>query len=63
MGERIRALRRHRALSQERLGELVHLDRRTIGRYENGLAPPTLDELGAIARALGIEAWQLLRDE
>lgn len=48
---------------QERLGERAGLDRRTIGRIENGLAPATLDQLGAIARAIGVPLWRLVRDE
>jgi len=30
------------------------MDRRTIGSYENGRTPATLDDLTAIARGLGV---------
>lgn len=52
-------MRRQRLLSQEKLGEAVGLDRRTIGSYENAMTAPTLDDLTAISRALGIETWRL----
>ena len=54
VGERIRRLRAARGLSQERLGEAVGLDRRTIGGYEMARSAPTLDDLTAIARALDV---------
>ncbi|MFJ1935583.1 helix-turn-helix domain-containing protein [Kitasatospora sp. NPDC088160] len=57
------SLRRQADPMQERLGERAGLDRRTIGRIENGLAPATLDQLGAIARAIGVPLWRLVRDE
>ncbi|MFI9304805.1 helix-turn-helix domain-containing protein [Kitasatospora aureofaciens] len=63
VGSRILSLRRQADLTQERLGERAGVDRRTIGRIENGLIPPTLDQLGAIARAIGVPLWRLFRDE
>ncbi|MFD4398039.1 helix-turn-helix domain-containing protein [Kitasatospora sp. NPDC058397] len=41
VGARILSLRRQADPTQERLGERSGLDRRTIGRIENGLAPAT----------------------
>ncbi|MFJ3219659.1 helix-turn-helix domain-containing protein [Kitasatospora sp. NPDC086801] len=35
---------------------------RTVGRFENGPVPPTLDKLSAIARAIGVPLRRLLRD-
>ncbi|MFD0399029.1 helix-turn-helix domain-containing protein [Kitasatospora sp. NPDC059811] len=57
------SLRRQADLTQERLGQRAGLGRRTIGWIENGLAPATLDQLGAIARAIGVPLWRLVRDE
>lgn len=59
VGDRIRYLRRQQHISQERLAELCGVDRRTIGSWENGATPPTLDDLFAMARALGIPTWRL----
>ena len=62
VGARILSLRRQANLTQEQLGEHVRIDRRTIGRIENGLAAPTLDQLSAIARAIGVPLWRLFRE-
>jgi transcriptional regulator with XRE-family HTH domain len=59
VGDRIRRLRQHRGLSQERLAELAGVDRRTIGRWELAQAPPTLDDLTALARALDVPILRL----
>lgn len=59
MGDRIRYLRRQGNISQERLGELVGVDRRTIGSWENGVTAPTLDDLTAVARAFNVATWRL----
>ncbi|WP_101382715.1 helix-turn-helix transcriptional regulator [Kitasatospora sp. GP30] len=62
VGERIRTWRHIRRYSQERLGEQAGgLDRRTIASFEAGRTPPTLDDLVAIAAALGIQPDALLR--
>ncbi|WP_224274122.1 helix-turn-helix domain-containing protein [Streptomyces sp. LS1784] len=63
VGARILSLRRQADLTQEKLGERAGLDRRTIGRLENGLVPATLDQLGAIARAIGVPLWRLFREK
>jgi transcriptional regulator with XRE-family HTH domain len=59
VGERIRFLRRQAGLSQERLGEAVGVDRRTIGSWENAVTPPTLDDITALARSLNVAPWRL----
>ncbi|MER5350561.1 helix-turn-helix transcriptional regulator [Kitasatospora sp. NPDC002551] len=59
VGVRIRHLRRAAQLSQEKLGELVGRDRQTIRHYEHGMTPASLDDLVAIARALGVPTWRL----
>ncbi|MBV6697417.1 helix-turn-helix domain-containing protein [Kitasatospora aureofaciens] len=63
VGARVLSLRRQAGLSQEDLGEHAGMDRRTIGRIENGTVAGTLDQLSAIARAIGVPPWRLLRDE
>ncbi|MFJ9771262.1 helix-turn-helix domain-containing protein [Kitasatospora sp. NPDC101157] len=63
VGARLYSLRRQANLTQEQLGEHVRMDRRTIGRIENGLVAPTLDQLSAVARAIGVPLWRLFRDE
>ncbi|MFI6446595.1 helix-turn-helix domain-containing protein [Kitasatospora sp. NPDC050543] len=59
VGNRLRALRRQRGLSQERLGELARMDRRTVGRLEHGTVAATIDQLTAVADALDTELRRL----
>ncbi|MCG6498890.1 helix-turn-helix domain-containing protein [Kitasatospora sp. A2-31] len=63
VGDRIRFLRRQRGVSQERLAALINRDRQSISNWELGHTPPSLDDLVAAARALGVPTWRLLRDE
>ncbi|MGW6913693.1 helix-turn-helix domain-containing protein [Kitasatospora sp. NPDC054939] len=60
VGDRLRFLRRQQGVSQERLAEMIGRDRQSVSSWERGTTPPTLDDLGAMARALGVETWRLL---
>lgn len=60
IGDRVRAVRGERGLSQERLGELVDLDRKTINRIEQGAHSTLLDHLLLIADALGVPLADLV---
>ena len=61
IGDRIRAVRTERKLSQEKLGELVDLDRKTINRIEQGTHATLIDHLLLIADALDIPLIDLVR--
>lgn len=58
--ERIFKLRRAAGLSQETLAERVGVSRQAIGKWENGAALPGLDNLQALAAALGVSCDELL---
>jgi len=60
VGDRIRAARRIRGLSQERLAELAGMDRQAINRIEQGHQSPILDNLIRIADALGVPLSELV---
>ncbi|MGA5820781.1 helix-turn-helix domain-containing protein [Kitasatospora sp. NPDC094028] len=60
VGARIRYLRRQQHVSQERLGQLIGRDRQSISNWEIARTAPSLDDLVAVARALGVETWRLL---
>lgn len=53
-GERIRALRQERGLSQERLAELAGVHRTYLSSLERGERNVSLDNIYAIADALGV---------
>lgn len=55
---RLRGVRR---LTQERLAELVEVDRRYIQRIEAGTANPGIDVLSRLKKALGV-SWTRLLD-
>lgn len=63
LGQRLRALRRERDLTQEQLAERAGVDSKTVSRAENGHFNIGVDLIGALARALGVPTWRLFRDE
>src|SRR5256712_8789099 len=54
LGQRLRALRKQRALSQERLGERSNLSGKFIGEVERGEKSILLDSLYHVATALEV---------
>jgi len=64
-GRRVRELRRERGYSQERFAALSGLDRSYMGSVERGERNIGLDNIGAVARALGVDVcvlFQFTRD-
>jgi transcriptional regulator with XRE-family HTH domain len=61
IGDAIRAARESKKLSQEELGELAGLDRKTINRIEQGAYPTSIDRLIRIAHALDTPLADLVR--
>lgn len=59
LGYRIRALREERELSQEKLGELAGLDRKTVNRIERAVRPADVDQLVVLAEALRVSVVAL----
>lgn len=62
VGNRIRAARRSKKLTQEQLAELVELSPSHVGVIERGVKSPNLDTFVAIVNALDVSADELLRD-
>ncbi|MFF3300984.1 helix-turn-helix domain-containing protein [Streptomyces sp. NPDC002908] len=61
LGQRLGAARRAAGLSQEQLGNLVGMERRTIQRYESGQRDPRFTDLLLIADAIGVDLADLVR--
>ena len=58
--KRLRALRKHKGLSQTELGAAVDLHYTHIGRYERGTSSPSSESLKRLADALAVSTDYLL---
>ena len=58
--ERLTALRKEKGLTQERLAELVGLQKLQIYRYEKGESQPTLDVIKKMAVVLCVTSDELI---
>jgi transcriptional regulator with XRE-family HTH domain len=59
-------MRRFRAIkniTQEALADLAKMDRAYVGGVERGDRNVSIDNLERLAKALGIEPWELLKPE
>lgn len=59
-GQRIRALRIERGLSQQQLGDLVFVTRKTISNWESGHRKPDITMITRLARMLNVKTYDLL---
>ena len=62
IGKRIKRYRMDRKLSQDKLGDIVHITGRHISSIETGAKGPSLEMLIMIANALDVSADDLLTD-
>lgn len=62
-GERVRALRMKKGISQEELAERCGVHRTYMGRIERGETNITLSNIHKIARGLGVSPASLMEDE
>jgi len=60
VAKKIKALRKKKGISQDRLAEIAGLDRAHLFRLENGKGNATLRTLQTIANALGVRVKNLL---
>jgi transcriptional regulator with XRE-family HTH domain len=61
VAQNIRRLRAEREISQEELADRAELHRTNISKIERGLHAVSIDNLHWIARALGVDASDLLK--
>ena len=62
-GRRLRALRKLRMITQEKLGERAGVSGKLVGQIERGDGNPTLDVLAGLAAGLEVELAALLQFE
>lgn len=61
IGDQIRAERTRQKLTQDQLGELAGLDRKTVNRIEQASHATSIDHLLLIAGALNVPLAELVR--
>ncbi len=62
LGQKIRAHRKRVQMSQEKLAEKAALSYKYLGEVERGVVNISLDSIVRIAKALGIQVHDLVRD-
>ena len=63
IGEKVRLLRKHAGLTQEKLAELVGVSFQQIQKYENGSTMLNTDKLQQVASALKVPASSFFGDD
>ena len=61
-GNRLRALRKKSGLTQEELADALSVSYMTIRRWENEKTTPRMDDIKALAKALGVSEADLLNE-
>jgi transcriptional regulator with XRE-family HTH domain len=62
-GRRLRALRKLRMMTQEKLGERAGVSGKLVGQIERGDGNPTLDVIAGLAAGLDVDPDELLQFE
>lgn len=63
IGEKVRLLRKHAGITQEKLAELVGVSFQQIQKYENGSTKLNTDKLQQVANALKVPASAFFGDD
>ena len=63
MGAFLQALRREQGLTQEQLGEKLHISSKTISRWETGTYMPPVEMLLALSETYGVSMNELVAGE
>lgn len=61
-GERLKAVRKEKKMSQRELGERLGVSQQTIAQYEKAQSMPKSSTVDRLADALDVD-WRLLQDE
>ena len=62
IGERVKALRKRKGMSQEQLGEMVGFSQSKVSKIENGNCD-SLSDLKLLASALDVKLEDLVRED
>jgi len=57
---RLKELREEKGLSQETVGKVIGVNRRTVGQYERGINEPDIQTIEKLCKFFGVTADYLL---
>jgi transcriptional regulator with XRE-family HTH domain len=63
IGKRIKQIRKHKGLSQEKLAELIGVSFQQVQKYESGVNRLNTDKLQAIANTLSVPVASFFEDQ
>ncbi len=63
IGRRIKKIRKHKGLSQEKLAELISVSFQQVQKYESGINRLNTDKLQAIAHSLAVPVASFFEDQ
>lgn len=63
IGKKIKMVRESAKMTQEQLGEQLHLTRQTISNWENGKSYPGIAEIVAISNQFAVSLDELLKED
>lgn len=63
IGKAIKYMRKQKKLNQKELGDLIKINRTTIGNYETGARQPTFQTIEEIANQCGYKIFFESKDE
>lgn len=55
----IQSLRNHKKIKQEELAEILKISRRTLSKWENGEAYPTIDKVYEISKFFNVPIYKI----
>lgn len=59
LGKKIQLLRKQKKMTQEKFAELISIDPKSVSKIENGNNYPAPETIVSIAKALGVEIYEL----
>ena len=63
LADKIIQLRKKNGWSQEALGEMLHVSRQSVSKWESGLSIPDLEKILKMSEIFGVSTDYLLKDE
>ena len=63
LGQKIKALRTERGMTQERLAEAIYVTRAAISKWETGKGYPGIDSLKLLSEVFGVTIDELISDD